>query len=139
MVSFPDLVNYRILLVDDRAETTEMIAALFAPAGVELAVAGAIDVAVRLISSLRPNVVMLATAIAGEPFAVVEAARDHGVPVLALDLGSAGPEISDRLTRTYGVAVLSNIDPEGLCHAAKRAADGPQAALDDGGRPRMAR
>jgi CheY-like chemotaxis protein len=129
MVSFPDLVNYRILLVDDHAETTEMIAALFAPAGVELAVAGAIDVAVRLISSLRPNVVMLATAIAGEPFAVVEAARDHGVPVLALDLGSAGPEISDRLTRNYGVAVLSNIDdPEGLCHAAKRAADGPRAS-----------
>lgn len=124
LMAFPDLANYRILLVDDRAETTAMIAAIFAPTGAGVTVAGTSDVGVGLICRLRPDVVMLATAIAGEPFAVVEAARHHGVPILGLDLGSAGPEISDRLARQYGVAVLRNVDdPEGLCHAAKRAAD----------------
>jgi|ERR671918_1243760 hypothetical protein len=124
MTSFPDLADYRIVLVDDRAETTGMISAIFSAAGVALTVATAIDAAARLIRIHRPNVVLVATAIAGEPFAVVEAAHHDGIPVLALDLGSAGPEISDRLGRTYGVAVVGNVDePEALCYAAKHTAD----------------
>lgn len=124
MRTFPDLSDYRIVLVDDRAEMTAMIAAIFSAAGVELTIAGAIDAAARLIWSCRPSVVLVATAIAGEPFAVVEAAQHNGVPVLALDLGSVGPEISDCLRRQYGVAVLRNVDdPAALCHAAKRTAD----------------
>lgn len=124
MTIFPDLADYRIVLVDHRAETTAMIAAIFSVAGATLTVAGGTDAAARLIRSYRPNLVLVATALAGEPFAVVETARHDGVPVLALDLGSAGPEVSDRLRREYGVAVLRNFDePEALCHAAKRAAD----------------
>jgi CheY-like chemotaxis protein len=125
MTIFPDLADYRIVLVDHRAETTAMIAAIFSAAGVELTVANGTDAAARLIRSSRPNLVLVATAMAGEPFAVVETAHRDGVPVLALDLGSAEPEVSDRLLREYGVAVLRNFDePEALCDAAKRAADG---------------
>ena len=140
MTLFPDLADYRIVLVDDRAETTGMISAIFSAAGVALTVANAIDAAARLIRVYRPHVVLVATAIAGEPFAVVEAAQHDGVPVLGLDLGSAGPEISDRLGRQYGVAVVGNVDePEALCHAAKRTADRERAREDRGwsvlGRP----
>ena len=124
MTTFPDLAHYRIILVDHRAETTAMIAAIFSAAGVELTVVHASDSAAGLIWSWQPHVVLVATAIAGEPFAVVEAAQHNGVPVLALDLGSVGPEISDRLRCKHGVAVLRNVDdPEALCHAVKRAAD----------------
>jgi CheY-like chemotaxis protein len=124
MAIFPDLTHYRIVLVDHRAETTAMIAAIFSVAGVELTVAAGADAAARLIRSSRPSLVLVATAVAGEPFAVVETAHRDGVPVLALDLGSAGPEVSDILRRKYGVAVLRNFDePEALCVAAKRAAD----------------
>lgn len=124
MTTFPDLSDYRIVLVDDRAEMTAVLAAIFSAASVELIVARAIDAATSLIWSCRPSVVLVATAIAGGPFAVVEAAQHNGVPVLALDLGSVGPEISDFLRRQYGVAVLRNIDdPAALCHAAKRTAD----------------
>ena len=122
---FPDLTDYRIVLAaDDQAEATATIAAIFSMAGVALTFAGVAEAAVRLIRRHRPNLVLVATAIAGGPFAVVETARHGGVPVLALDLGSAGPEVSDRLRREYGIAVLRDIDePEALCHAAKRAAD----------------
>jgi hypothetical protein len=123
-MTFPDLADYRIILVDDRAEMTAMLAEIFSAAGAELIVATAIDAAARLIQSSRPNLVLVATAITGEPFAVVETAKHNDVPVMALDLGSVGPEISDRLGRTCGVAVVRNVDePEVLCHAAKRAAD----------------
>jgi DNA-binding response OmpR family regulator len=123
-MTFPDLADYRIILVDDRAEITAMIAEMFSAAGAELIVATAIDAAARLIQSSRPNLVLVATAITGEPFAVVDTAKHNDVPVMALDLGSVGPEISDRLGRTYGVDVVRNVDePEALCHAAKRAAD----------------
>ncbi len=61
-----------------------MIAAIFSAAGVKLTVAGATDAAARLIRSYRPNLVLVATAIAGEPFAVVEMAHHDGVPVLVL-------------------------------------------------------
>ena len=140
MTTFPDLADYRIVLVDDRAETTAMIAAIFSAAGVELTVASAIGVAARLIWSCRPSVVLVATAIAGEPFAVVEAAQHNGVPILALDLGSVGPEIADRLRRKYGVAVLRNVDdPEALCHAAKRTADAAFNPVIERGTPPSAR
>jgi hypothetical protein len=123
MTTFPDLSGYRMVLVDDRDEITAMITAIFSATGVELTVTSAIDVAARLIRSYRPNLVLVATSIRGEPFFVVEAAQHNGVPVMALDFGSIGPEVSDRLRRRYGVAVARDVDdPEGLCHAAKRAA-----------------
>ena len=124
MTTFPDLSDYRIVLVDDRAEVTAVIAAIFSAASVELTVARAVDTAMHLIWSCRPDVLLVATAIAGGPFAVVEAAQHNGVPVLGLDLGSVGPEISTCLRREYGVAVLRNVDdPAALCQAAKRTAD----------------
>ena len=125
MTIFPDLSDYRSLrAADDGAETTAMLAAVFSVAGVKLTVAGDAGAAARLIRSDRPSLVLVATAIAGEPFAVVETAHHDGVPVLALDLGSAEPEVSDRLRRDYGVAVLRDVgEPEALCHAAKRVAD----------------
>jgi hypothetical protein len=56
---------------------------------------------------------------------VIETARHRGVPVVALDLGSVGPEVSECLARLYGVTVVRDVDePEALCRIAKRAADG---------------
>jgi len=136
-MTFPDLADYRIILVDDRAEMTTMIAEIFLAAGAEITIATAIDTAACLIQSARPNLVLVATAIAGEPFAVVETARRSDVPVMALDLGSVGPEISECLGRTYGVAVVRDVDePEALCHVAKRTADRTAVltAGDDGRR-----
>ena len=125
MATFPDLAHYRIVLVDDRAEMTAMIAAIFSASGVELTTAGTIEAAAPLIRSVRPDLVLVATSIAGDPSEVVETARLSGVPVVALDLGSVGPEISQCLRRRYGVPVVCSVDePEALCQAAKRAADG---------------
>ena len=126
MTTFPDLAHYHIVLVDDRTEITRMIAAIFSASGVELTIAEGTEAAARLIRSTRPSLVLVATAIAGQPYAVVEAAQHSGVPVMALDLGSVGPEVSDRLRRRYGVTVVGTVEePEALCHAAKRAADEP--------------
>jgi DNA-binding response OmpR family regulator len=85
-MTFPDLADYRIILVDDRAEMTAMLAEIFSAAGAELIVATAIDAAARLIQSSRPNLVLVATAITGEPFAVVETAKHNDVPVMALHM-----------------------------------------------------
>jgi CheY-like chemotaxis protein len=138
---FPDLAQYRIVVVDDRAETAAVITAILSVTGAELMLADTSDGAASLIRSSQPSLVLVATAIAGAPFAVVRVARDNDVPVLALDLGSVGPEITDRLRRECGIDVLRTVDdPEALCHAAKRAADHADAprTFGDGGAGRAA-
>lgn len=121
---FPDLADYRVVLVDDRAETRALIVAILSVTGVEVMLAEASASVGQVIRARRPHVVLVATSIASESFRIVDLAHRNEVPVLALDLGSADPEIGGRLRREYGVAVLGTVDdPEAMCRVIKRIAD----------------
>jgi hypothetical protein len=108
---FPDLADDRILLGENRAETTAVIAATLSGIGAYLILAATLDGAANVIQSCQPSLVLVATAIPVTPFPVVTTGRDSDVPVLTLDLDSVGPEISDGLRQECRAAPEASTHP----------------------------